>query len=265
MITAGGAFERASANLSDLGLDEMAALLPGYMRMVAEGERDFCGALCEMTAAEAAAKRAKSLDRRMRNAGFPFVKSLADFDFDFQPSVPRAIVEELATLRFVEQAENVILVGSSGVGKTHIAIALGGGAVKAGKEVRFVDCARLIADLKQSADHGTLQRRLRYYAHSSLLVIDEVGYLAIDGKGAELLFQVVSARYERRSTIVTTNVPLGGWAAVLGDPVKANAITDRLCHHCTHIKVTGRSYRMKDLPLSETARKTAGEEGADIG
>lgn len=88
---------------------------------------------------------------------------------------------------------------------------------------------------------------------------------AIDGKGAELLFQVVSARYERRSTIVTTNVPLGGWAAVLGDPVKANAITDRLCHHCTHIKVTGRSYRMKDLPLSETAQKTAGEEGADIG
>lgn len=265
MITAGGAFERASANLSELGLDEMAALLPGYMRMVAEGERDFCGALCEMTAAEAAAKRAKSLDRRMCNAGFPFVKTLGDFDFDFQPSVPRAIVEELAALRFVEQAENVILVGSSGVGKTHIAIALGAEAVKAGKEVRFVDCARLIADLKQAADHGTLERRLRYYAHSSLLAIDEVGYLAIDGKGAELLFQVVSARYERRSTIVTTNVPLGGWAAVLGDPVKANAITDRLCHHCTHIKVTGRSYRMKDLPLSETAQKTAGEEGADIG
>lgn len=264
-MSAGGTFERTSSNLSDLGLDEMAALLPGYMRMVAEGERDFCGALCEMTAAEAAAKRAKSLDRRMRNAGFPFVKSLADFDFDFQPSVPRAIVEELATLRFVEQAENVILVGSSGVGKTHIAVALGGGAVKAGKEVRFVDCARLIADLKQSADHGTLQRRLKYYAHSSLLVIDEVGYLAIDGKGAELLFQLVSARYERRSTIITTNVPLGGWAAVLGDPVKANAITDRLCHHCTHIKITGRSYRMKDLPLSETAQKTAGEEGANIG
>ena len=164
MIPAGGTFERTSSNLSDLGLDEMAALLPGYMRMVAEGERDFCGALCEMTAAEAAAKRAKSLDRRMRNAGFPFVKSLADFDFDFQPSVPRAIVEELATLRFVEQAENVILAGSSGVGKTHIAVALGGEAVKAGKEDRLVDCARLIADLKQSADHGTLRRRLKYYA-----------------------------------------------------------------------------------------------------
>ena len=139
-----------------------------------------------------------------------------------------------------------MLVGSPGVGKTH------GGrarveAVRARKLTYFVDCQRLVGDLKRAADKGALERRMRFYAHLSLLIVDEVGYLEVDKEGADLLFQLVSRRYERRSTIVTTNVGIGAWAKVFGDPVVASAIADRLCHHCTVLKITGRSYRTKDL------------------
>lgn len=142
---------RAQANLSALGLHEMAASLPDYVRMVAAGERGFASALEEMTRVEVAAREVRITNQRIRSSGFPYVKGLADFDWDFQPSVPRAEIEELATLRFVERAENVLLVGSPGVGKTHLAVALGIEAVRAGREVRFVDCARLVEDLDVSA------------------------------------------------------------------------------------------------------------------
>ena len=168
--------------------------------------------------------------------------------WSFQPSVPRAKVEELATLRFMDEAENILLVGSPGVGKTHLAVAIGIEAVKAGREVRFTDCARLVDDLKDASSRGILEKRLKYYAHSKLMIIDELGYLAIDEQGANLMFQLISTRYEKRSTIITTNVGIGGWANVFGDDVAASAIADRVCHHCTLIKITGRSYRLKDLP-----------------
>ncbi|MDN0056588.1 ATP-binding protein [Collinsella ihumii] len=106
---------------------------------------------------------------------------------------------------------------------------------------------RLVGDLKRAAEKGALERRMRFHAHLSLLIVDEVGYLDVDKEGADLLFQLVSRRYERRSTIVTTNVGIGAWAKVFGGPVVAGAIADRLCHHCTVLKITGRSYRTKDL------------------
>ncbi len=239
---------RARDNLSALGLHEMAASLPDYVRMVSAGERDFCSALEEMTRVEVAAREARIVRQRIRSSGFPFVKGLADFDWDFQPSVPRARVEELATLRFIERAENVLLVGSPGVGKTHLAVAIGIEAVRAGREVRFMDCARLVEDLQDAQARGILKKRLKYYAHSKLLVIDELGYLDIGEGGADLLFQLISTRYEQRSTIITTNVGIGGWGKVFGDDVAASAIADRVCHHCHVIKITGRSYRLKDLP-----------------
>ena len=219
-------FVRAQSNLSMLKLDQMAASLPDYMRLVSEGEADFVSALAEMTAAEVGAREVRILGQRIRSSGFPYVKTLADFDWSFQPSVPRPKVEELATLRFVDRAENALFVGSPGVGKTHLAIALGIEAVKAGREVRFMDCARLVDDLKDAQARGILKKRLKYYAHSKLLIIDELGYLDIDEGGADLLFQLVSTRYEQRSTIITTNVGIGGWAKVFGDEVAASPLAD---------------------------------------
>ena len=153
-----------------------------------------------------------------------------------------------------------VLVGSPGVGKTHIAVALGVEAVRARKLTYFVACQRLVGDLKRVAEKGALECRMRFYSHPSLLIVDEVGYLDVDKEGADLPLQLISRRYERRSTTVTTNVGIGAWAKVFGDPVVANAIADRLRHHCTVLKITGRSYRTK------TSRRTGTPETApDVG
>lgn len=163
-----------------------------------------------------AAPPERILSQRIKSSGFPYVKTLTDFDWSFQPSSPRPKVEELATLRFVNRAENALFVGSPGVGKTHPAIALDIEAVKASREVQFMDCTRLVDDLKDTQARGILKKRLKYYAHSKLLIIDELGYLDIDEGDADRLFQLVSTRYEQRSTIITTNVGIGGWAKMFG-------------------------------------------------
>lgn len=242
---------RLAANLEELGLEGMASSVPEYVRLVADGRKSLVDAMLELTDAQIALKRRADDERRTRMANFPYIKTLADFDWGFQPSVPRGLVEQLATLEFVDRGDNVVLVGSPGVGKTHLAIAIGIEAVRAGREVRFVDCAKLVEDLKDASSRGILKSRLKYYAHSKLLIIDELGYLDIDEQGADLMFQLVSTRYEQRSTIITTNVGIGGWAGVFGDEVAASAIADRVCHHCTMLKITGRSYRLKDLPAEK--------------
>ena len=256
----GGAYARIRENLSELGLDAMAAGLPHWMSAVAAGEADFASAMLAMTSEEAEAKRRRGTDRKVRAAGFPFVKTLADFDWSFQPSVPRGLVEQLATLQFVERGDNVVLVGSPGVGKTHLSVAIGYEAVMARKQVYFADCSRLVEDLKHASSKDALPRRMRFYEHCSLLIVDELGYLDIGKEGADLLFQLVNRRYAlKRSTIVTTNVPVGRWGDVFGSNVTASAIADRLCHHCALIKITGRSYRLKDVSLGGDD----GKEGKD--
>lgn len=244
---------RLSANLEALGLESAAPLVPEYVRMVGDGEKDLVTALLEMTDAQLATKGRADDERRIRMANFPFVKTLADFDWSFQPSVPRGTVEELASLAFLDRGDNVVFVGSPGVGKTHLSVAIGYEAVMAHRQVYFADCAKVVSDLKAADERGTLGRRWRFYEHCSLLILDELGYLGIDKQGADLIFQLVNKRYRlNRSTIVTTNVGVGRWADVFGDGVTASAIADRLCHHCTVVRITGRSYRLKDLKPDDT-------------
>lgn len=254
-------YERVRNNLEELGLDRMADSFGEHMSLVAEGRETYAESMLEMTDAQLAALRERDLWRRVQKANFPYVKTLADFDFSFQPSVSRAQVEELASLGFLERRGNVVLVGNPGVGKTHIAVALGIEAIRARKLTYFVDCQRLVEDLKRARAKGALERRMRFYARLSLLILDELGYLDIDKDGSDLVFQLVSRRYERRSTIVTTNVGIGAWAKVFGNPVTASAIADRICHHCTVLKITGRSYRTKDLRESGEAGDGDAERG----
>lgn len=250
---------RLTANLEELGLGAMAPVIPDYVRLVANGEKDLVTALLEITDAQLANKRRTDDDRRIRMANFPFLKTLSDFDWSFQPSVPRGTIEQLATLEFLDRGDNVVLVGSPGVGKTHLSVAIGYEAVMARKQVYFADCSKLVEDLKHAVEKDNFAKRMRFYEHCSLLIIDELGYLDIGREGANLLFQLISRRYLiGRSTIVTTNVPVGQWGDVFGDNVTASAIADRLCHHCTLVKITGRSYRLKDLTLEDDGKGAAG-------
>ena len=192
---------RLAANLEELGLEGMASSVPEYVGLVADGRKSLVDAMLELTDAQIALKRRADDDRRTRMANFPYIKTLADFDWGFQPSVPRGPVEQLATLEFVDRGDNVVLVGSPGVGKTHLSIAIGYEAVMARKQVYFADCSRLVEDLKHASAKGALARRMRFYEHCSLLIIDELGYLDIGKEGADLLFQLVNRRYAlKRST-----------------------------------------------------------------
>jgi DNA replication protein DnaC len=259
----GSVSERIRGNLEGLGLDAMASSAPEYSRLVATGAKSFPEALPGMTDAQVAAVRERGLGRRIEKAGFPYAKTPRDFDFSFQPSIPRGVVEDLATLGFLDRHENVVPVGSPGVGKAHIAVALGVEAVRAREPTHSTDCQRLVSDLAHAAGKGQLERRLRFYAHLSLPIVDEVGYLDVDKQGAGLLFQLVSRRHEGRSTIVTTNVGMGSWAKVFGDPVVASAIADRLCHHCRPTRITGRPHRTKDLaPQDRASPAVVADSGA---
>ena len=251
---------RLAANLEELGLEGMASSVPEYVRLVADGRKGLVDAMLELTDAQIALKRRADDERRTRMANFPYIKTRADFDWGFQPSVPRGLVEQLATLEFIDRGDNVVLVGSPGVGKTHLSIAIGHEAVMARKQVYFADCSRLVENLKHASAKEALARRMRFYEHCSLLIIDELGYLDIGKEGADLLFQLVNRRYAlKRSTVVTTNVPVGRWGDVFGSNVTASAVADRLCHHCAMIKITGRSFRLKDVSIGGEAGK---EEGA---
>lgn len=262
MAPEGSVSERMRSDLEELGLGAMAPLAPEYSALVAAGSKSFPEAMPGMADAQVAAVRERDLGRRIEKASFPCVKTLRDFGFSFQPSLRRAEVEELATLGFLERHENVLLVGNPGTGKTHLAVSLGVEAVKARKLTCFAGCQRLVSDLERAADKGQPERRMRLCSHLSLLVIDEVGCLEVGKRGADLLFQLVPRRYERRPTTVTTNVGTGSWAKAFGDPVVASAIADRLCHHCTLLRITGRSYRMKGL-VPEDAGAGRGKEGRD--
>lgn len=191
--------------------------------------------------------REKNMIRSMvRVAAFPHLKEVKDFDFSFQPSVNKQQILDFTSLRFIEDKENIVFLGPSGVGKTHLATSIGIAAAKSRISTYFIKCHELIQHLKKAKIENRLEARLKHYTKYKLLVIDEIGYLPIDHEDAKLFFQLIDMRYEKKSTILTTNVNFKGWDEVFQDSKLANAILDRVLHHATVVSIIGDSYRIKD-------------------
>jgi DNA replication protein DnaC len=187
-----------------------------------------------------------TISTRMKCAGFPVKKRVDDFDFQFQPTIDSTVIRDLMTLRFIQQSENIVFLGPPGVGKTHLAIGLGVTAIEAGFPVLFINASVLIERLKESYRQDHLDRYLKKLVKPKLLIIDEIGYLPFDSAAAYCFFQLISRRYERVSTIFTSNKSFGDWGEIFQDQVIAAAILDRILHHCTTMNIRGESYRMKD-------------------
>jgi len=232
--------------LGTLSLKETQAVLETHLERAAQQNLPYAQFLQELLACEVSARAARQLAMRLRLAKLPFEKSLESFDFAFQPSIEERQVRELATLRFVHEKSNVIVLGPPGVGKTHLCVALCVEAIRAGFSALFVTAHHLITDLSRALREGRLEARLRLYVSPKVLVIDEMGYLPLDERGATLLFQLVTARYERGSILLTSNKSYGDWGSIFGDPVIATAILDRLLHHSTTLNIRGESYRLKE-------------------
>ena len=207
---------------------------------------------------EVEATRARRQRGRLRFARYPVLKTLADFDFDFQPSLDRQVVAELSTLRFVEEKRNVILLGPPGVGKTHLGIALGVAATDAGYRTLFTSAADMVATLQSAHLEGTAHYKMRTYLGPSVLVIDELGYLPMDQASANWIFQVVTRRYDKGSIVLTSNRGFSDWGQVFADAVVASAIVDRLIHNATVLNIRGHSYRMRGYQPDDLDGKGGG-------
>jgi DNA replication protein DnaC len=240
------AIEQLQSTLESLGLTAIQARLESLLEQAAKAEPSYGDFLLDVLSTEAHSRHQRYLKTRLQLAHLPYVKTFAQFDFSFQPSIDERQIRELQTLRFVHEASNVCPLGPPGGGKTHLAVALAEAAIQAGQAAYFMTAHDLVTDLGRAYREGRLDRRLRIYLAPKVLVIDEMGYLPLDELGATIFFQLVSARYERGSIILTSNKSYGDWGTIFGDPIIATAILDRLLHHSTTINIRGESYRLKD-------------------
>ena len=234
-------------NIDILGLPMVKANLEKYIDFIQNGDKTLIDALYELTQLEMDLRKERAMNACVKTANFPFLKTLDDFDFSFQPSINKEQITNYKYLQFIQNSENLIFIGSPGVGKTHLATAIGIEAAKQRTSTYFISCSNLILQLKKAHLENRLESRLKFFSKYKLLIIDEVGFLPLDSESANLLFQLVARRYEKNSTIVTTNKPLSKWSETFGDPVITNAILDRLLHHSQIINIVGRSYRTKDI------------------
>ena len=203
--------------------------------------------LLKLTDYEIEIKRENVLNAMVKVAHFPHYKTLKDFDFDFQPNINQNQLMNLSGLGFIEKKENILFLGNSGVGKTHLATAIGIEAAKARYSTYFIKCHELLTNLRQAQHENRLESRLKFYTRCKLLIIDELGYLPLHKGDERLLFQLIDRRYENKSTIITTNLPFDKWNENFNDSFITNAILDRLLHHSHVIQIMGESYRLKDV------------------
>lgn len=238
--------EKLQGHLTTLGLKAIEARLEALLEQAAKQEPSYAEFLDQVLSSEVDARRTRYLRARLQLAHLPYLKNFELFDFAFQPSIDERQIRELRSLRFVHEASNVIFLGPPGVGKTHLSVALAEAAIQAGFGAYFITAHDLVSDLGRAYREGRLDRRMRIYLAPKVLIIDEMGYLPMDDLGATIFFQLVSARYERGSIILTSNKSYGDWGSIFGDPIIATAILDRLLHHSTTINIRGDSYRLKE-------------------
>lgn len=246
---------RVAERMTRLRLGSVAERLDAILAQAAKAEPTYLDFLDALLGEEVEAKQKKRVAMGIQIAHFPSVKTLEEFDFKFQPSIDHKLVRELATGRFVASGENVLLFGPPGVGKTHLAIALGRAVVESGFTTLFVPASQLIGALARAQTEGKLADQIAFFAKPKLLIIDELGYLPFERNSAHLFFQLVARRYERGSMLVTTNQLVTQWGHVFGDEMIAAAVLDRLLHHSHHLVIQGESYRLKQ-------KKRAGLVGA---
>lgn len=240
--------ERIGGLCGELKLSAVPDVYGSIAQKAAAKDLSYADFLEETLRAERESRKARAREMFARVAGFPAVKTLDGFDFGFATGAPRQQIQELATLAFIERAENVVFLGASGVGKTHLAIALGYLATQQGMKVRFTTAADLVMTLETAQRQGrwkeAMHRTVNVY---KLLIIDEIGYLPLQREQANLFFQVVTKRYEKGAMILTSNLTFGSWdQALAGDAVLTGAMLDRLLHHSIVVTIQGESYRLKD-------------------
>lgn len=237
--------DRICGALVGLKMPRALEALDHTVQQLENGEITAIEAIDSLLSEEYATRETRRIDVALRTAKLLPIKTLESFDFSFQPSVDRERIAALAQLDFIRRAEVVHFLGPPGTGKSHLATALGVAAVKSGKSVYRAALADLIEAMTKAEREGRLAEKIRFYTRASLLIVDEIGYLPITTGGANLFFQLVNARYEKGSMILTSNRGFAEWGDVFGDPVVATALLDRLLHHAVVIQIEGASYRLR--------------------
>jgi DNA replication protein DnaC len=255
-MSASAVIEHVKASLVALKMPRALEILDVTLRGIERGELGAVEAIDVLLTEELTIRENRRVKMAVQMAKLSAIKTLTGFDFAFQPSLDKHRILALAGLQFIDRAEAVHLIGPPGTGKTHLSLALGVEAVKAGRSVYFSSLADIVASLAKAERDGVLRDRIRYFCRFSLLIVDEIGYLPVTPGGGNLFFQLVNARYEKGAMILTSNRGFAEWGEIFGDPVVATALLDRLLHHAVVIQIEGSSYRLREHAdlLPESAR-----------
>ena len=237
---------RLNDNMKALKLSTMITQLEEQLRQARENSQDYEEFLFNLTELEVATRMENGRRRRLRGAKFPLLKPFETFNFEAASDLDTCMIKELLSGQYITKARNVIFLGRSGTGKTHLSTALGMEACSQGIRTRFVTGCALANELIEARDEKILARVIKRYASYGLLIVDELGYVPFSKEGAELMFQVLAERHERRSVIITTNLGFGDWTQIFGDPTLTAALLDRVTHKAFTINCTWESYRLKD-------------------